>query len=140
MNTRRGRPRTSTRIFEDEYSSINTADFKKISGFRPDIRYEFLPDLLDPVVTHTVSYRWDDGKEFGVGLNITRPYFGGNRYWFVCPNCGRQARKLYTVAESHSVACRRCFGLVYDSQYRKGSRYAMFRLIHKWITESGWQH
>ena len=135
MNSARGRPRISSRVFEHQCPAIDTADFKKIPGFRPDISYAFLPDVMDPVLKLSVSYRWNDGKEAALKLQATRPNFGGARYWYVCPHCDRRVRKLYIDDRSHSMACRRCFRLIYDSQYRKGPRHALFGMIRKWVTE-----
>lgn len=39
--------------------------------------------------------------------------YGGQRFWFQCPHCGRRAALLYL---SRQVACRQCFDLAYASQ------------------------
>ena len=49
----------------------------------------------------------------GFALTTTTPRFGGLRYWFLCPRCGRRAGKLYHVER---WACRRCHNLAYQSQ------------------------
>ena len=49
----------------------------------------------------------------GFALTTTTPRFGGFRYWFLCPRCGRRAGKLYHVER---WACRRCHDLAYSSQ------------------------
>lgn len=45
-------------------------------------------------------------------LTSTKPSFGGKRYWFICPLCGRRTRTLYILFH---VGCRNCQGLVYAS-------------------------
>ena len=41
---------------------------------------------------------------------------GGSREWFVCPRCGRRAKKLYLYPRSAAWKCRICHGLCFDSQ------------------------
>ena len=136
MSSHRGRPRATDRIFEHHCHSIDATHFKKMRGFKPEIRYEFLPDVPEPLLNLSVSLRWNNGSTTSVMLVTTRPNFGGSRYWLKCPHCGRRVRKLYPEADSHCMACRKCFGLVYDSQYLKGERYAMLRLLRKWFSQS----
>lgn len=50
----------------------------------------------------------------GFHLTTTTPRFGGLRYWFLCPRCGRRVGKLYHVER---WACRRCHNLAYQSQH-----------------------
>ena len=49
----------------------------------------------------------------GFALTTTTPRFGGLRYWFLCPRCGRRVGKLYHLER---WACRRCHDLAYPSQ------------------------
>ena len=50
----------------------------------------------------------------------TRPYFGGMRWWFVCPLivggiiCERRVRKLYLPHGGRYFGCRRCYNLTYE--------------------------
>jgi len=59
----------------------------------------------------------DDWKheEYPVFLERTRCHYGGERVWFRCParGCGRRVAILYGGA---IFACRRCYGLAYESQ------------------------
>jgi hypothetical protein len=51
----------------------------------------------------------------------TRPYFGGLRWWFVCPLivngrvCQRRVRKLYLPRGGRYFGCRHCYHLTYES-------------------------
>lgn len=45
----------------------------------------------------------------------TRPHFGGERLWFLCP-CKRKVRILYRPAHSPTWACRTCWRLTYESR------------------------
>jgi hypothetical protein len=55
-----------------------------------------------------------------VPLTWTACHFGGKRPWFVCSvcangrYCGRRVAVLYLAGDS--FACRRCYGLAYESQ------------------------
>jgi hypothetical protein len=43
---------------------------------------------------------------------------GGHRWWFACPSCDGRRGTLYLPPGEKYFACRRCHGLVYDSQMR----------------------
>lgn len=51
-----------------------------------------------------------------IKLVTTTPYFGGKRYWFVCPVSGRRARVLYLPPRGRTWASRSAFNLAYASQ------------------------
>ncbi len=55
-----------------------------------------------------------------VGLAASRTGFGGIRYWFVCPICGKRAGVLFVHPASHTVGCRKCLGLEYRKRRFKG--------------------
>jgi len=58
----------------------------------------------------------------------TTPYFGGKRYWFICPlatigkTCLKRVGKLYLPPDGQYFGCRQCYDLVYLSS----------RESHKW--------
>ena len=49
-------------------------------------------------------------------LTASRPWFGGQRWWFVCPNENRRARKLYLPLGARRFRSRRAYRLAYASQ------------------------
>jgi len=51
-----------------------------------------------------------------VSLTTTRPYFGGVRWWFVCPVKGTRASKLHLPSGGDMFASRKAFRLAYRSQ------------------------
>jgi hypothetical protein len=50
-----------------------------------------------------------------VTLDKTTPFFGGIRWWFVCPSCGRRSALLFLPYGHGGFLCRRCHGLTYLS-------------------------
>src|SRR5215218_5276421 len=69
---------------------------------------------------------WEDVQE-PVPLTWTACNFGGERPWFICPGtrCGRRVAVLYGLGR-YSL-CRRCYGLVYESQRENGMHRALRR-------------
>jgi hypothetical protein len=69
-------------------------------------------------LSYTVT---DAGKsvDYHVRLAVTRPHFGGCRWWFLCPlivndrPCGRRVAKLYLRGKY--FGCRHCHDLTYTS-------------------------
>ncbi len=62
------------------------------------------------------------GKSSSFSLVATSCFFGGKRYWFLCPRCNRRTGILYFVQSEYT--CRSCSRLAYRSQQRNhvGSR------------------
>jgi len=63
----------------------------------------------------TFSYRYNDAPHPDVQVPLTwyAPGFGGKRYLFVCPHCGKRMRTLHSVAGE--IGCRICHNLTYES-------------------------
>jgi hypothetical protein len=57
---------------------------------------------------------------YGVGLLFTSLSSGGHRWRWMCPRCDRRVDVLYLPPDRERLACRRCCGLVYRSQYTRG--------------------
>ena len=49
-----------------------------------------------------------------VSLTSTPCYLGGERIWFLCPDCNRRVGVLYV--DGHQVSCRHCLRLTYSCQ------------------------
>jgi hypothetical protein len=49
-------------------------------------------------------------------LAASRPRFGGQRWWFVCPNENRRVRKLYLPLGGRRFRSRHAYRLAYASQ------------------------
>ncbi len=63
----------------------------------------------------------DGGLEYVVALEQTACWFGGWRWWFLCPliqnggYCGNRCSKLYLPHGSKYFGCRECYDLTYLS-------------------------
>jgi hypothetical protein len=64
------------------------------------------------------TVRYEESGEVQIPLVTTRPHYGGVRYWFLAPCCGRRSRVLYLTPYDGfcSVQCRVCLDLHYASQ------------------------
>jgi hypothetical protein len=51
-----------------------------------------------------------------IWLQTTRPHYGGVRWWFTCPRCGKRVAFLYLPPGHHLFLCRGCHRLSYYSQ------------------------
>ena len=62
--------------------------------------------------------------DYKIPLTTTPCYFGGKRYWFICPwyvngtYCGRRVGVLYLGGDY--FACRHCYNLTYNSRNLSG--------------------
>jgi len=64
--------------------------------------------------------------DYRVRLDATRPRFGGTRWWFLCPSCGRRFRRLHLAPGYESFACRVCLNLTYESVRTHDGRLGFF--------------
>jgi hypothetical protein len=55
--------------------------------------------------------------DYRIPLQVTRPNYGGWRWWFTCPlqGCGQRVRILYFPRGAVYYACRHCYDLTYRS-------------------------
>ena len=71
---------------------------------------------IDLVVTLAeqalLSYTWQGQpvQPYAVNVATTTPHYGGVRYWWLCPRCGRRVADLYG---GKLFLCRLCHGLTY---------------------------
>lgn len=63
----------------------------------------------------TISGSWRSTRQ-NIDIESTPCHYGGNRSWFKCPNC---LARVGLLARKHGpFACRKCYSLVYRSQYQ----------------------
>ena len=81
------------------------------------IGYSYQLDTLSPHLR--LMYTWNKTVtvDYQLPLTHTKPYFGGIRWWFVCPGsgCGQRVKKLYAAPSSRFFLCRTCQNLTYTS-------------------------
>lgn len=76
--------------------------------------------------------------DYNIPLTTTPCYFGGKRYWFICPMlkngkyCGRRVGVIYK--DGDLFACRHCYGLTYASR-NLNRHYKYFPLFNMLILE-----
>ena len=72
-------------------------------------------DLNPPFIRLYYTYNDDEKIDYHVSLTTTYPYFGGKRFWFICPGqrCGQRVGKLYLAGRY--FLCRHCCDLTYQS-------------------------
>jgi len=62
-----------------------------------------------------------------VNLSWYKPGFGGRRYLFVCPRCGRRMRTLFITGGV--IGCRVCLDLTYYSCVRNSSNKSFYKFM-----------
>lgn len=73
-----------------------------------------------------LNYQWtpydSDPQQVTCSLRIDKTpcNFGGNRSWFLCPQCGRRCAVVYFGARGGRYACRMCLRLAYLSEAQDG--------------------
>ena len=72
------------------------------------------------ILMYTVTDRDGNKTDYDDKVNlVTTPcYFGGVRYWFGCPWCGRRVAVLYLAPGDVNFRCRNCNNLSYHSRNR----------------------
>jgi hypothetical protein len=86
-------------------------DTREPSGYWLGLHYSFI----------RVRTNLQESADYRVRLVTTRPYFGGLRWWFVCPlqvngvPCNRRVGKLYLPTSNRHFGCRHCHDLTYTS-------------------------
>lgn len=72
-----------------------------------------------------------------VGLDNTPCHYGGKRWWFRCPECGRRCRVLYIPPNEGVFSCRKCHNLTYESQQEGKSRFRV--LLENMMNYRKWE-
>src|SRR5581483_9712308 len=90
----RGRPRTSDRVFVEHCGVLDIAKFTSLAS------------CGDGELELTATLATGEVIDFTVETTTSRPYYGGQRYWLVCPRCSQRCAKLYTPGPFVSFACR----------------------------------
>jgi hypothetical protein len=89
------------------------------SGRWGELAVEVRVDTTDPAAPHlelTHDTRDEPTERIGyrVRLATTRPRYGGERWWFVCPSSGRRVFKLHLPNGGRWFLSRAAYGLAYQ--------------------------
>lgn len=114
----------------DAVPEFYAIDFKKLQGFvlarardelaHESVRFRYIRNGRMVLLFFQEQDRIDGENYLAPIIKIvsTPCSFGGEREWLLCPEqtCGRRVRSLF-VDEHYRIACRKCLGLLYESQY-----------------------
>ena len=96
----------------------------KFQFYGDELQIQFEALARDPLnswirLQYVISDYWT-GEQHEIDdkiyLAASRPRFGGQRWWFVCPRENRRVRKLYLPLGGHRFRSRHAYRLVYKSQ------------------------
>ena len=105
---------------------------------------------LGPTDAVTVAHSPPDATaqpvSYRIQLRYTELPSRGSRWWWSCPACRKRVDVLYLPSDRDRLACRRCCGLLYQSQYtgrkrRRRKRRPTTELIRErkvWTQATGW--
>ena len=68
---------------------------------------------------YQVVNKWTGEKtdyDYTLSVVDTPCFYGGRRYWFLCPACKQRCRILYAAPDCLVFGCRLCHNLTYPSQ------------------------
>ncbi len=110
----------------ERHENLSVFDLREYGYFEPvaksgGIRWSQGLEAKVSVDANNGHARFRHGPQnYPVKLTSTPCFFGGQRYWFICPlvirgrPCKRRCAVLYLVGEY--FGCRECYGLAYRSQ------------------------
>jgi hypothetical protein len=118
--------RCGKRFLVEQCLPLDISCLRKNDLLRPGLSYTLywesgscigIRTFHEELVLFYTIYRSKDHEALlreSVFLERTPCNFGGHRYWFVCPSCGRRVAKLYGLGRH--FLCRHCLNLAYSSQ------------------------
>ena len=111
-----GIPRTTFYRWYDRYQ-IGGPQALEDQSPRPSRIWNRIPDdVRQSIVDLALDVPELSPRELAVRFTDTEKYFGGVRWWFVCPVTGAKAAKLYLPPGCDTFASRKAFHLAYRSQ------------------------
>ena len=104
---------------------------KLIHGHRGDPNNQFILGKLK-IEIHPSAIHLEHGEKIPlevseIEISASPCYYGGYRYYGLCPACNRCVRSLY-VLDGTIPVCRVCLGMVYSSQNATFS-YRLYRKL-----------
>jgi hypothetical protein len=92
------------------WRSVRTGEEKASLGYEAN--------MLSPYSAWLRLFYKHDGipEDYKIQLTVTSPYYGGMRWWFICPAKGTRAAKLCLPPGGNLFASRAAYRLGYQSQ------------------------
>ena len=109
----RGRAVTNPKDKVEDCERISVYELKRQGYFRG------LNSQGDISVTVTYNLKDKYIKDI-IPFTDTRCYFGGIRWWFVCPSCKKRVGVLYKPYHADYFRCRHCHNLTYAIRRLRG--------------------
>jgi len=103
-----------------QWSTIRTGEVTNTIGYTIERQHgQYLVHL------RYTTKRWNGERienDYRVRMTHTQPYYGGRRWWFLCPlqGCKRRVGKLYIAPGQLYFGCRHCYDLTYESTQSGG--------------------
>ncbi len=97
---------------------------KVICSFGYWVRSDLHENLYLEMTYTLIDQHQEESQSFNYRIDLTTTpcYFGGRRYWFICPCvvenriCQRRVGKLYLPPNGKYFGCRHCYNLTYKCQ------------------------
>lgn len=91
-------------------------------------RYGWLVRYRLIASTSILNLDFDHGlpAQQNIKLDRTQPNYGGDRWWFLCPQCNRRVTRLHLPSDAYRFFCRDCHNLSYESaqsSHKKSERF-----------------
>ncbi len=120
-----GMSRSYKKSTADDCLQLDSNNFARCGSFKLGMRYGNIKWSQGEHEIGTCGY-WSDIRESEASISFLynerhvpirlswyAPGFGGRRYFFLCPVCGRRTRTLFF--NQAAIACRICHDLTYES-------------------------
>ena len=106
--------RKRTRTYTRDVIGIGGATLAEISTSATEHVLSAVSGIALHFAGESLTATLADAQSVTVPLTTTAPKYGGVRWWYVCPNCGKRKGVLY-VSDA-ALRCRQCTGIHYASQ------------------------
>lgn len=101
-----------TRIADPTAARLYTISWKRTRDGQETASLQLATDPGRGGVFLSYSYQKQPVTPYLVRWDVTTPRFGGRRYWWLCPSCGRRCAAIYGGPR---FLCRVCHNLTYET-------------------------
>lgn len=114
--------RREGRLVPGAIGSISWSKFGEMTG---SINYKCFRNFLLLIYSYSVDGRDEETVTQEIPFDRTPCNFGGERLWFICPQCERRIDVL--CANGIKFYCRHCYRLPYTCQHENGIARLLYR-------------